>query len=591
MSEVKTSIENQKVPESLSFTPLLGLQGRLAIGGNALLPSQHVELKTGIDRVNEPATIALMDSASIRERNRYWKMQGEQTKEEQLSLWKKSVVEKITAIPTSSLTKDHVDFFTKMGINVEGFTEKDAQELYNAYFAKDKQGQGIHLFIDAVITAYKTNTGGTDVAALKTHLPALQWMAGMFGGNSSELIAQLLDAKIDNQADETIFVQQRKDKVNDLTEREKELLVFLIDGSVAQNKPELVVQTASEFVPPHISFEQNLQGAQEFCDKLRKRMIDNQQTVANNQMKFTDPKTGVTIYAPNATHFEQNGMHDYDFIQWVEQKKQNNFPITLLTTQLAAPILHSNLLLSSPKLRNGQYYITYYDPYSASEQEATLQGLRPFDVFKTEQMKTLSEKGDHYEIAITASDGSTYSSRIPKSKLNVYLVDKWLHLDTATRGKFFMPSMSETAAQAIIDGTYDLTLSNDQELPNELKYGKMGRFQYTPSDCLPLSFYAGVLRYLAKPGEQLAKLRLAKQIKKDWDVSILTRNELIGLKDQDPRINNLYKKQFTFGNDPQPFTVVDAYTNTSKRKTIVLYRESDDQAKEIPFEDLVKDTK
>ena len=255
MSEVNASpppsTENPLVPERpLAYTALLGLQGRLAIGGNALFPSTTQELNTGVNEQNKPATVALMDKASTRERTTYWNSQQEQDKTAQLTAWKTSVVEKITALPQSPTGRDHAEFFTKMGINPAQFTDGDAQTLYNTYFSKDLAGKGVNIFIENVRQAFSTG-GSLDREALKARLPALQWMAGMFGGNSAEIIAQLLDAEIDN-ADQAAFVTARKDKVNALEEHEKELLTFLTKGETIQAEAAqpIVQPTQNETTPP-----------------------------------------------------------------------------------------------------------------------------------------------------------------------------------------------------------------------------------------------------------------------------------------------------------------------------------------------------
>jgi len=236
MSEVNVSssppVENLAVPERpFTYNALLGLQGRLAIGGNALFPAQTAELTGGIDKTKKPATVALMDKASVRERTAYWNSQQEQDKAAQLTAWKTSVVEKITTLPQSPTGRDHGEFFTKMGINPAQFADGDAQTLYNTYFSKDLAGKGVNIFIENVKHAF--TTGGTlNREALKNHLPALQWMAGMFGGNSAEIIAQLLDAEIDN-VDQTTFVAARKEKVNALEKHEEDLLKFLTQEETA----------------------------------------------------------------------------------------------------------------------------------------------------------------------------------------------------------------------------------------------------------------------------------------------------------------------------------------------------------------------
>ncbi len=237
--------ENPVTPEKpLIYEPLLGLQGRLAIGGSALFPLNTTELTHGINKQNEQATVALLNKASVRERGTYWAAQTAQSKDEQLAKWKKSVTAKINLIPKSSLGKDHAEFFTKIGITATQFTEEEAQRMYDKYFSKaNTGGQGLNIFVADVVRAFTTHEGAVDTTSLKSHLPALQWMAGMFGGNSAEIITQLIDTEIESSTNEAAFVSARKDKVNNLTHHETELLTFLTEGETVRLEPPLPQQT------------------------------------------------------------------------------------------------------------------------------------------------------------------------------------------------------------------------------------------------------------------------------------------------------------------------------------------------------------
>jgi hypothetical protein len=216
------------------YRPLLGLQGRLAIGGEALKPNASVELKKGFENV-EP-TLNLLTTASKGERAAHWALQPEQTKDTQLAAWKKSVTTKISSLSETKLGQEHADFFVKMGIDVAHFTEASAQTLYDTYFSKDREGTSLELFMHKVVEAY-SDQSTTDIDALKSHLTAVQWMAGIFGRNSSELVTQLLDAQIDSASNPAKFVTDRKEKVNALSAHEKELLTFLTKAETAPITP------------------------------------------------------------------------------------------------------------------------------------------------------------------------------------------------------------------------------------------------------------------------------------------------------------------------------------------------------------------
>lgn len=233
--------ENLQNPErSLPFKPLLGLQGRLAIGGAALNPVNHAELKKalGQDNENYDLTDTLLKKATKRERNAYWNISTEQDKNLQLAMWKKSVVIKIASLATTSFGSEHADFFKKMGIDINHFTDTDAQNLYTKYFSKENEENGLENFTADVLNANAINgTNEQRLATFKNNLSAVEWMAGMFGKNSAEIITQLLDVGIDSLADPAAFVANRKDKVNNLSTHEKELLTFLTEGETLPIEP------------------------------------------------------------------------------------------------------------------------------------------------------------------------------------------------------------------------------------------------------------------------------------------------------------------------------------------------------------------
>ena len=249
MAESAPSIEIHTTPEAaLPYKPLLGLQGRLAIGGEALNPIVHASFED-VEGAESGITIEdRLKKASVRERRAHWNDQPEQTKDAQLTAWKKSVVTKISSLSQTPIGQQHTEFFSKMGIDCAHYTDDDAQKLYNRYFAKGLDGKGLDIFISDVARAFNT----MDVETMESHLVAIQWMANMFGGNSAELVTQLLHVKIEVSNDPETFVQLRKDAINNLSAHEKELLTFLTEEDVVDTtpaKPPIVI-------PPGVSNEE-----------------------------------------------------------------------------------------------------------------------------------------------------------------------------------------------------------------------------------------------------------------------------------------------------------------------------------------------
>jgi len=101
------------------------------------------------------------------------------------------------------------------------FTDTDAQALYDKYLSKGHAEDGMEAFMSDVVNAFTSENNTTDIVALKSHLAAIQWMAGMFGNNSSEILTQLIDAQIDYAKDQNKFVADRKSPVENLNKHER----------------------------------------------------------------------------------------------------------------------------------------------------------------------------------------------------------------------------------------------------------------------------------------------------------------------------------------------------------------------------------
>jgi len=232
--------EPARAPEKMAtYTAHLGLQGRLAMGGEALFPAKTVDLKVETIADDASAVVSLIQKASIRERT-------EATKNVTLDAWKASVVTKIQKIPKSTLGRDHAEFFEKMGIDTAKFSDDHAQALYDRYFSAAHEEHGLEQFLTDVTQAYEN-----DIPSLRKNLTAVQWMAGLFGNaHSNELIANLFDVKRTLDPDnKQSFIDTCKDHVNALSDKEKSHLAFLVEEDLAANSPTKVdVQPATKQV-------------------------------------------------------------------------------------------------------------------------------------------------------------------------------------------------------------------------------------------------------------------------------------------------------------------------------------------------------
>lgn len=184
----------------------VALQTRLILGGEALKPA-----KTGLKKI-EPSqlqdvaedTYTKLSSASTNERSNFWqnKSQSDPTLssfDEQIKVWAKSVV---------IYMKD------------EKFQEEDALEMYLKYFGKEDGSSDINLFVEDVLTEYIKPSEGLDYDTLEEHLPEIKKLAGIFGGNSSELIEALIYAKaklLDPVKKQELITQVNEEKTVDQT--------------------------------------------------------------------------------------------------------------------------------------------------------------------------------------------------------------------------------------------------------------------------------------------------------------------------------------------------------------------------------------
>ncbi len=228
--------------ESVQFQPnLVGLKTRLLLGGEALSPNK-VDIppitREGLGSLEE-RNYDVFNNASTGERKDHWRGKEGDVFDRQKAAWIHSTVatftnEQAQRFFQSEKGRQWSEIFSRLGINTQGFNQQTAEQLYATYFTDGKSD--IKKFVKDCIEKNATQDPS-----------AIQWLANIFGKQSSEIVAQLIDAekKLKDHPDqlveeanreETVDGQQVK-RVNNLhEEREKRPLRFLA-SHVAPQQP------------------------------------------------------------------------------------------------------------------------------------------------------------------------------------------------------------------------------------------------------------------------------------------------------------------------------------------------------------------
>ncbi|QQG44223.1 MAG: hypothetical protein HYW86_05185 [Candidatus Roizmanbacteria bacterium] len=363
-----------KIPERLQFKKgLIGLQSRLLLGGQALNPDHDMpdldENSLSVSLVvREQTTYKYLSTASTRERKDYWRGQNVQGFEAQKKLWLEQTT---SAFQTSKEYFNNAGwdkFFEKIGINSQQFTINDAENLYSTYFQGDNKASQVQTFISKVVQAYADGQN-IDYEKLKQDLPAIKWIAKIFGGTSSEVLTQLIDAEVKVQKtdlrqafitqvnEKTQVETQEKSKINRLTDEEKRLLTFVWNGrtgeittSKTQQKENRTKtkedETKKEIIEISADDPESIKrGAEAFIQQLR------------NSDEITDVGAFINRWlVPNP-----RGLMDQNAV--FNAAERYNLPMAILNGQ-GQRMWHQTFLLKAPtKDVNGKWRLITYDPY------------------------------------------------------------------------------------------------------------------------------------------------------------------------------------------------------------------------------------
>ncbi len=249
MAERPTPTDLPHSPEPIRFQEgLVGLQTRLLIATPEALNQNHMLPAVTRDALGSFAdrNYGVFNNASIGERRDHWRGKEGDVFDRQKAAWIQSTVSTFTNDQAKQFFqtekgKQWSETFGKLGINTQQFTQESAEQLYSTYFTEGKSD--IKKFVKDCLEKNASQD-----------LSAIQWLANIFGTQSSEVVAQLIDAekKLKAQPEQLIEEANHNQRLNHLEEREDRLLEFL---SGIRKEP---AQTTSQETSQNLEVDEDL---------------------------------------------------------------------------------------------------------------------------------------------------------------------------------------------------------------------------------------------------------------------------------------------------------------------------------------------
>lgn len=463
-------MDGKEVPaakETFSTTKqTVALQTRLLLGGEALNPDKLDLKKVSDENLRDISnqTFDILSIASTNERSQYWQEKSEgdaslNSYETQMKSW----------------VSDVVKF-----VNQENFTEKEAMDMYNTYFIGEGKISAIDRYVISIVNELsqlkQSKTGVNLDEILEQGLPEIKKMANIFGGNSSEIIENLIlaRAKLTDPAKKQELIEQANEektvegsptlRLNWLNPDEERLLNWL-DSPILPISTEARQTKETPDVDFTVSYEQNRKAADQFIAVLR-----------NPKHLKTDPNW------PNYLN------HDYGFVF----DKNNggtianpellavryHLPFATYSNHLIPEVSHANLVIHGPFLdsQDNKWKITIYDPYQLDAREEILENVH-------NQQEALA--------------------KISYNKL-------W--------------------EREFLQNNEDLSFTNDPELRSYyevLTNAKLAPFQQDMINCYPYCFFVSSMLNALKPGQTNFKTHGIDQFLSDYHLKIKNRDEVL----------------------------------------------------------------
>ncbi len=465
MVEKKT--EPVKSKEMFSTTnERVALQTRLILGGEALSSNKKDFGKIKPEELTtvKQETVDKINHASTKERSDYWQNKG--AFDQQLKSWCDSMVKYQ---------------------NNPDFTEKEALETYHHYFGEKKGEPNINIYVDEIIAGH-TQNGTINFGLLSQDLPGIKKMAHIFGGNSSEIIKDLIlaRAKLTDPARKQKLIEQANEektvdgsptlRINWLNPEEDRLLKWLSGNEQQLSPAEKKATSEVRDVYFTVSYEQNRKAADQFIAVLR------------------DPKHLKTSPDWPTTYL----VHDYGFVFETNVGTVGNpellstryhLPFAYYSNHLIPEVSHANLVIRGPHLdpQDNRWKITIYNPYQLDMREEILENVH-----------------NQQEALAKISYNKLWENEYLKNNEDISFVS-----DPELR-------------------PYLATLTN----------AKLAPFQRDMINCYPYCFFVGSMLNALKPGQTEFKTQGIAQFSKDFQLKILDRDEVLRRLKQHTQLQN-----------------------------------------------------
>ena len=214
-------------PETLSFEPFIAVQSRMLLAASDL--ANNIDVINPANKKVNPFTkeqltdfnkhdYSLFDNASTNERRREAEVSRDQL-DQKVQAWAETCANLVRTDERGKII---------FGDKYQKITTDNMVKFYNIYFTGDDKKSNLKLFVQDTLTRYTVNEQ-INVLALEQDLSVIEWFAHVFGGNSAEIVTQLIDAEIKFQTNQDQFVQEGNQNVNVFAEGsdDERLLKFL----------------------------------------------------------------------------------------------------------------------------------------------------------------------------------------------------------------------------------------------------------------------------------------------------------------------------------------------------------------------------
>lgn len=236
--------QRERISPPTDFT---GLHARLLLTGEALNPG-----KTDLPAVTREALGAFeqrdyspYEQPSLRERTNYWQGKEDNVFDRQKQTWITNTASLFTNskafFTESGKGRQWSAVFSRLGIDAANFNQPAAEALYNKYFTGEAAHNPVKTFVRDALNGYQA-----------TDLSAIEWLANIFGHNSSEVVRHLVEAEAQllSQPADVVSQANENSRLNNLNDGEKRILTFLWPNGQGQTTETTVTTAETPASPP-----------------------------------------------------------------------------------------------------------------------------------------------------------------------------------------------------------------------------------------------------------------------------------------------------------------------------------------------------